>query len=366
MAEHTDRAARVGIIGVGGLGIANYHAEAFLATGRAEIAAICDVKADALESFGQRFHVPRALRFTDHGTMQAAVRPDVVLVCTNETLHAPLTIAAAAYRPRAILCEKPMAMNLGEADAMIEACARYGVTLVVGHQRRYMAQYAQARELLRGGAIGRLEHIQAAGHPGSSLMVDGTHTVDLVRFYAGDAPAEWVLGQVDARSRRTGWGHTLEDAAMAHVKFEGGVRAWLTTGGAGATPEREGLGARVSGPNYNRIVLHGTDGRIEVAGDAPDGQGPLLRVVARNGPEVVDPAPGPWHRGLSPQAELLDALEDGHRHPLDGRSARATLEILMAVYESARLGRLVALPLPNPANPLEQMLAERAAGMGGR
>ncbi len=350
----------IAIIGVGGMGIASYHARAFLDTGRARIAGICDVRPEALAAFGERFEVPAAHRYADHRAMLAAARPDVVLVCTNETLHARLTIDAAGYRPRAILCEKPMAMNLGEADAMLEACARHGVVLLVGHQRRYLPQYARARELLRGGAIGTLEHIVAMGHPGSALMVDGTHAMDLVRFYADDAPAEWVIGQVDARRCRTGWGHVLEDAAVALVRFEGGVRAWLTTGGAGATPAGEGLGQRVTGPHYHRILLHGTAGRIEIAGDAAGEGEPLLRVVAGNRDDAVDGGPGPWHGGLSPQAELLQALEDGHRHPLEARGARATLEILMAVYESARLGRLVPLPLSNPANPLEQMLAARA------
>jgi predicted dehydrogenase len=352
--------ARIAIIGVGGMGIAHYHAQAFLDTGRARIAGICDVKPEALEAFGERFAVPAGRRYADHRAMLAEVRPEIVVVCTNETLHARLSIEAATYRPRAVLCEKPMAMNLGEADAMLEAAARHGVTLLVGHQRRYMPQYARARELLRAGAIGTLQHIQAMGHPGSALLVDGTHAMDLVRFYAEDAPAEWVIGQVDARTRRAGWGHVLEDAAVALVKFAGGVRAWLTTGGAGATPVREGLGEPVTGPHYHRILLHGTRGRIEIAGDAAGEGEPLVRVIADHRAEAVDCGPGPWHRGLSPQGELLQALEDGHPHPLEARGARATLEILMAVYESARLGGLVPLPLANGGNPLEQMLAERA------
>ena len=353
---------RVAIIGVGGMGIANYHARAFLATARADIAGICDVQPEALNTFGERFGVPPSLRHEDHRQMLSEVRPDIVLVCTNEVLHARLTVDAASYGPRAILCEKPMAMSLAEADAMLEACAHNGVMLVVGHQRRYLPQYARAKVLLQDGAIGSLEHIQAMCHPGSSLLVDGTHTVDLIRFYVGDARAEWVLGQVDARTLRTGWGHVLEDAALALIKFEAGVRAWLAVGGGAATPSGEGLG-RVSGQNYHRILLHGSLGRIEIAGDGVAAGEPLLRVIRGDRTEVVDvtacAGAGGWHRGLSPQADLLQALEDGHAHPLDGRSARATLEILLAVFESARRGRLVPLPLENRANPLEQMLAER-------
>lgn len=348
---------RIVVIGVGGMGIANYHAAAFLETGRAEIAGICDIRPEALPAFARRFGVPAELQYTDHRQMLDAVRPDIVVVCTNEVLHARLTIDAAAYRPRAILCEKPMAMNLAEADAMLAACERHGVVLVVGHQRRYMPQYAQAKALLRGGAIGALAHIQAMGHAGSSLLVDGTHTVDLIRFYTDDAPAEWVFAQVDARTGRVGWGHVLEDAALALVKFSGGVRAWVALGGQGATPRGEGLG-QLTPQNYHRIVLSGTRGRIEIGGDGVAEGEPLLRIVSEGHAEVV-PVGGGWHGGLSPQADLIQALADGHRHPLEGRGARATLEILMGVYESARLGRLVALPLANSANPFEQILTER-------
>jgi predicted dehydrogenase len=109
------------------------------------------------------------------------------------------------------------------------------------------------------------------------------------------------------------------------------------------------------------FLLLGSEGRIEIAGDAPpDGQ-PLLRVVAGGRADVVDVDTG-WHRGLSPQVDMLNALEDGHVHPLNGESARADLEVLLAVYESARLGRLVVMPLENSSNPLEQLLAERRRG----
>lgn len=71
MAGHT----RIAIIGVGGMGIANYHAQTFLATAKAEIVGICDVKPEALSTFGERFRVPPALRYDDHHAMLAAVRP---------------------------------------------------------------------------------------------------------------------------------------------------------------------------------------------------------------------------------------------------------------------------------------------------
>ncbi|HEX6972628.1 MAG TPA: Gfo/Idh/MocA family oxidoreductase [Limnochordia bacterium] len=350
---------RVGTVGL--RGIVKYHTRAFLDDGRAEIVACCDIQPDVLAQYAAEFNVPRAYR--DFETMLAQERLDIVVIATAELLHAPMTIQAAAHRPKAILCEKPMAMNLAEADAMLAACEENGVCLIIGHQRRYKPQYARAKELLASGAIGRLESIQASGHRGTSLMVDGTHTVDLIRFFADDAAVEWVIGQVDIRRAEIGhWRHANEDASLALFKFTNGVRAFLTTGGEPGTGDREALGAATNGIDeqaafhYHRILLHGSHGVIDIRGDRPAGGQPLLSIRRGGEIEGIPVDHHGWHHGRSPQSELIDVLEQGGTHPLDGRSARATLEILMAIFESARLGGIVSLPLNNPANPLEQML----------
>jgi len=344
---------RVGVIGLGG--IANYHVQAFLDSG-AELVACCDIKPDVLTQFADRYAVVE--RYTDYKEMLHEVDLDIVVICTNETLHAEMTVQAAVSGPRAILCEKPMAMNLGEADEMLRKCNESNVLLVIGHQRRYKPQYARAKELLQEGIIGKLYEIHATGHPYTSLLVDGTHTVDLIRFYLDDAPAEWVFGQVDVRTRRKGWGHVLEDAAMAIIRFSTGVRAFMTLGGH-ITQKAESLGASCSGGNYHRIVLYGSEGLIEINGDRSDPGQPLVRVVRGNRTSVINVDPESWHKDLSPQADLLRALDGSRTHPLDGKSARATLEILLSVYESARLNRLITLPLQIKENPLELMLAEQ-------
>jgi predicted dehydrogenase len=344
---------RVALIGVGGMGIAYYHANCFVADERAELVACCDINREALDKFGDQFDI--ADRYEDADTMLASVSADVVVIGANETAHAPLTILAARHAPKAILCEKPMAMNLGEANAMIAACEETGAQLFIGHQRRYNTQYAIAKERLDAGAVGDLTQIIARGHPGSSLMVDGTHTVDLIRFYADDAPIEWVMAQVESTTGRVGWGHVLEDATLSTFKFQSGVRALLTTGGRTASAE-ESLGD-AEGTNYHRITLLGSQGYIEIYGDGVlEGQ-PFVRVVSSHA-GVEELPGGGWHNGLSPQSALLDTLEDGSPHLLRAESARATLEVLMAVYESAKLGQVIPLPLDNAENPLEEMLAD--------
>lgn len=352
---------KTGIVGVGGMGIANYHARALAEVERVQLAACCDINVDVLYPFGEKHGIPN--RYTSYDDMFQAENLDIVVICTNELWHAPITIQAASYRPQAIICEKPMAMNLAEADAMLAACEENGVVLIIGHQRRYMPQYARAKELLLDGAIGRLEQIWASGHPFTSLMVDGTHTVDLMRYYADDAPVEWVMGQADARTERVGWKHVLEDAAMALMKFETGVRGLLTVGGGHINAAKEALGT--SAPfEYHRILLQGSKGVIDIRGDSPIEGIPLVSLIRGDKSEAVDLLDEDgkrqrWHKGLSPHADLIRCLEDGSTHQLSGFSARATLEVLMAVYESSRLRRVITLPMDNQENPLEQMLRER-------
>ena len=84
-------------------------------------------------------------------------RPDIVSICTHHQLHAPMTIETARLaEPKAILCEKPIALDLESADAMIAAVpARPNTLLVIGHQRRYDRQYVAAREAIAAARSAR-------------------------------------------------------------------------------------------------------------------------------------------------------------------------------------------------------------------
>jgi predicted dehydrogenase len=74
-----------------------------------------------------------------------------------------MVIAAAARQPKVILCEKPMATSLGEADEMIVACKRNGVKLAIGHQRRFYTGWEEAKRLIQDGAIGEPQRLWSVG-----------------------------------------------------------------------------------------------------------------------------------------------------------------------------------------------------------
>src|SRR5579884_4182313 len=142
---------RVVIIACGG--ISQSHARGWKATDAVEIAALADTSAEALAQFGEKYDVPEDRWYADYREMLDRERPDIVSVCSWHGQHAEMTIAAAARKPKVILCEKPMATSLGEADAMLTAAQRNGVKLAISHMRRFYTGWEQARRVVLSGEI---------------------------------------------------------------------------------------------------------------------------------------------------------------------------------------------------------------------
>jgi predicted dehydrogenase len=353
---------RAAIVGCGR--IAYEHGRAYDADPRVELVACADIDADATLRFAEAFGLTGG--YGDYREMVKREQPDIVSICTHHHLHATMTIETVGLAcPKAILCEKPIALDLRSADAMIAACRAASTLLVVGHQRRYDRQYAAARDVVASGALGEVVFVEAFGHPGSSLLVDSTHTVDLVRFFLGDPRGEWAIGQIDARGHRVGWGQPIEACAVGWIGLEGGVRLLLGAGSAGGdgSADRIRISPRpVTGRTYHRIVVHGSTGRLEVNGDGPNDGEALVCIHRGRDVETVfsadDFESDPSFSACALEvAAMIDCLEQpGLRHPLEAQSARDTLEILLAVYESSRRRQLVNLPLDVDDNPFISML----------
>ncbi len=359
-----DSSYRAAIIGCGRM--AHGHARAWNADPRAELVACADLFPEAAAGFAAEFGIPAT--YTDYREMLETERPDVISICTHHQLHAPMTIDAARLAAlRAILCEKPIALDLASADEMIAACNEAGTRLIVGHQRRYDRQTQPVKQALDAGRIGEILFVEAFGHPRSSLLVDSTHTVDLVRHFLGDPRGAWVLGQIDAREHRSAWGQEIEDCALAWIGFDNGARLLLGAGSVmgDTAKDRISISPRpITGGTYHRIVLHGTTGRLVLNGDRPNDDEPLVTLHRGAETEVLYSAADfhanpEWSSVDAEVSALLDCLDQpGLPHLLEAESARTTLEILMAIYESSRLRRAVRIPEDNvPDNPLISMLA---------
>ncbi len=304
---------RVGIIGTGG--ISRAHTRGYLDSENTEIVAVADINEEQLEKYSGEFNVTNV--YTDSLEMVKKENLDIASVCTWEPTHCEVVVNVAPY-VKGILCEKPMARSLGDADKMIEACDKSGTKLAIGHQRRFAAQHLKAREILLSGEIGELRFAWISSPP--PLIGWGTHVADLARYYLGDV--EFVMGQIDGGEGKT----------AGYLKFTNGLRALFET---------------ESG--QHRLHLFGEDGEIEVMVDGG------LRVKAKGSAEWTNPELKNAHPFRDEMDELVAAIEEDREHLNNGREGRAALEVLMAVLESSRSRKLVALPLEVKENPLQLM-----------
>ncbi len=337
---------KAAIIGYGRM--ARGHLHAYKEAGIPVIAA-ADVSEEALTLF--REHTGSEHTYTDYREMLEKIQPDLISVVTHDRLHCPMVVDAAHCGVKGIICEKPMAMNLEEADRMLDACHASGVKLTISHQRYYTPQYAQARELIAQGAIGEVHYAHAHLLP-SCIHTDGTHTIHMLLSLLGDPSVAHLIAQVDGHSGDTYYGHRVEDAGTAFIVFDNQVSAHLSWGLASRHP-RIPL-EPVQNFRYHRFIVYGDRGRLELDGDAPVGDTPILRIVRGAEVEAIELTP---RKGAITQEveDLVRSIETGCAHPLDGQNGRDVLEVIMAIYESARQRRVIQFPLNVKENPFLAM-----------
>lgn len=343
--------------------IARCHGRGWQGVPDVELAAIADPNEQALAELGEFFGVPSEARYTDYREMLDAERPDFVDVCSWHGLHAEMTIAAAARRPKAIICQKPMAVSLGDCDQMLTACSREGVKLLVAHQRRHLPGWQAAKRLLDEGAIGRVEQIVIES---GSLLNVASHDVNLVQYLLGEAPARRAMAAVERTTDRFERTFPCEDAALGLVEFEGGVQVILLDGLG--SPERRGQGCRIVGSEgiMDLSVARPPEDELQSDGAMRQPEGSSAKYndergvgrVLRAGGAGWEPIEAPWEDPFVRLArEAVDWVDGTIDDPISaGAKGRATLEILMALYESARKRRRIELPLKTLANPLELMV----------
>jgi myo-inositol 2-dehydrogenase / D-chiro-inositol 1-dehydrogenase len=140
---------RVGLIG--SQFISSIHAESLRRCSAAKLAAVASPTASHAESLAAKFNIPRV--FTDYRDLLAAPEIDMIVVGTPNDLHCPIVVEAAAAGKH-VVCEKPLCLNLGEADRMIAACQRAGVKLMYAEELCFAPKYVRLMQLLDSGALG--------------------------------------------------------------------------------------------------------------------------------------------------------------------------------------------------------------------
>jgi predicted dehydrogenase len=371
----------VGIIGTGS--IAGHHAKALAAAEGMEARAVLSRREERARSFAEQHGLTA---YTDMAALVADERIDAVSICTPSGAHLEPALAAA-QGGKHVIVEKPLEIGLDRCDAMIQAAQDAGVVLSTVFQSRFFANAAAAKAAIERGRLGRpvlaeadirfyrsQEYYDGGGWKGTraldgggALMNQGIHALDLLIYLMG--PVRRVKAHTATRGHRD---IEVEDVAAATVVFADGTLGVIQA----STAAYPGFPKRVS--------ISGTDGSItlveeavsdwsfreEEAGDedlrrrlgpeAQSGSGgaadpmaisyeghkrafeDVLRAVRER--EIADGWAGP---AAEPQAQAAAEASRRRSTPgqplVDGREGRKSVELILAIYESARTGREVSL-----------------------
>lgn len=352
---------------------ATLHIEAFAKVPDAEVVAAASPTRQHVEEFTRRHHIPKA--YTDH--RQLLDQKDIQLVCISvpNYLHCGMVEEAAAAGKHVVI-EKPLAMNLEEADRMIAACRKAGVLLMYAECLCYAPKYARAKQLVDEGAIGRpywIRQYEKHWGPhsdwfwdmdrsgGGALLDMGCHGFEFSR---------WILGKPKVKSVEAHCGAFVhhaktrgDDYAVFLVEFENGAVAqvedsWSKPGGIEDAAEIFGS----EGVIYCNIVL-----------------GNAMHVYSRTGfgyaVEKAEMTKGwtntiyeeNWQYGYPQEMQHFVDCVNGKAKPGEtGEDGRVVLEVMFAAYEAAATGRRIEFPYQPafPSRPIESWL--QARGKAGK
>ncbi len=319
---------RIGVIGAGSAGAR--HVAAYRKVPGVHITAILEPDARrgaplAAEAAAQHF-TELAEQFWD------AV--DAVSVCSPHALLAEYALAAIT-REKHLLLEKPMALTLADADAIIGAAERAGVVLMVGFVHRFRVEIAEAHRQIANGTIGKptfgVEHMISGGNPtpgwiwqkslagGGVLLYNGIHGLDRLRWLMDSEATE-----VYARASTAVHDADVEDIVVATISYANGASASFVQHIA-PYPLPAGW----------RSEIYGTQGAMIVAADQTVTVSDYHRQVTMN-PDRDD-------RFLSEMREFIGALQERREPSVTGADGRAALATALALYESVESGNPVAI-----------------------
>ncbi len=322
---------RAGVVGAGS--ISRRHITAWQAHPDVELTCIADISEQAVNSRADEFGISN--RYTHFADMFRKEDIDVLSICTWMNTHAEIAVAAAEAGIPGILSEKPLAGSLEEVDRILDAAVRNGTRIAVGHHHRFRGACVKGRELVLGGAIG--QPVLFHGHTSGGLLNNGTHFVDIARYLMDDPEPAWAIGQVVRHTDRHERHDPIEDLCAGIVALENGARIQIESD----MPE--------PAPPDGAMTLQGTEGTLVVTSKG-------ARLLNDEGCQDVDAAQE-TDVGILQAAELVDWLEgrvDEHRNAI--RTNRGTIEILMGLYESARIRDTVTFPLASGPSPLHRMI----------
>ena len=337
-----------------------------------KIVAVADADPKGLAAAVKRLGRPKG--FADYRRMLDEMKPDLVSVGPRWLdQHRDMVVAAAQRGVRGIYLEKPMCRTLAEADAMVAACEKHNVKLAIAHQTRYSQKLPVIREMIASGMLGRILEFRARGKEdrragGEDLWVLGTHMLNLMSHFGGSPQncfgTVWQDGRPitkeDVKPGAEGIGPLAGNEVHAVYRLSGGTVGYFdSVRGGGGNPTRFGL--QIFGSEgIVQLVNTGHLPDIRFLPDSswsPGRTGKRWIAVTSAGVGKPETLPNDGLHGGNVRAvkDLLDAIEHDRQPVSNIYEARTATEMIVAVFESQRLGGPVTLPLENRANPLTML-----------
>ena len=337
---------RIALAGCGR--ISRNHFDAIAKVDGLELAAVCDIVPERAGEAARQFDVPA---FESFGDMLASVPCDAVALCTPSGLH-PKHGILAARAGKHVICEKPMAITLEDADALVRECDAAGVQLFVVKQNRLNPSIQLLKRAVDRGRFGRIYlanttvrwtrpqdyYDQAPWRgtwalDGGAIMNQASHYVDLIQWLVG--PVESVMAKTATLARQI----EAEDTGVAVLKFRSGALGIIEVTMLTYPRNLEGS-----------ITILGEKGSVKVGGTAVNrvehwtfsdyhDDDKLVESASTNPPTVY----GFGHEGY--YRNVVAVLRGKAKAETDGRAGRKSLELILGIYESAKTGRDVPIPL---------------------
>lgn len=327
------------------------HFEAVETIENAEIIACCDIDEDLAIQSAEKYKIKK--HYTDYKKMLQSEKPNCVLICSPSGLHPEMGIFAAENKIN-VITEKPMGINLTQADALIKACDDNNVKLFVVKQNRLNQPVQLLKKAIDKGRFGRIFSVNATVRwtrpqsyydlskwrgtwefDGGAFLNQASHYFDLLYWLIG--PVESVM----ATTATVNHNIEVEDIGAGIIKFRNGTIGTIEV--TMNTFPRNWEGS---------VTVMGEFGTAKIGGVAVnkidhwefkdyDDDDRYVDNLDTNPPSVY----GFGHLGFL--SNVVDVLRNNGTPGTDGRDGRKSLEIILAMYESAKLGKKISLPFKN-------------------
>lgn len=336
---------RVGIVGAGE--IARYlHIPRYKKIPDVEVVAIADNDEKRANILSKEFNIPKV--YYDYEEMLERENLTAISVCTPNYLHAPISISALDKGIH-VLCEKPMATSIEEAEEMVKASKKSGKILMIGYTQRFRPFNLLLKKLIEKGDLGEIYYARGSllrrkGIPGigtwfttkemsggGCLLDIGVHILDLIWWLMGMPIPKFVLGNVYAIFGPKGLGEggwnkgakgklifDVEDFAVGFIKFENGATLTIETSWASHIEKDEG----------NYLIL-GTLGGAQL-------NPPKIFKDLENLSTNIEISEKPFEWGEGEIEHFIECIRENKEPIATGEQGLIIMKMLMAIYESSK------------------------------